>query len=346
VLFGAVVASVAGPRPGASLFSLMDVFALPLAGLVAIAAVFDAERDLRALVLACAAALGLAGLAAAAQSAGYYGGPLTPVEADRANALFEHPNVLGGFVAPLTVLLIGVAACSWRRVPLAPITLGVPLLLGAAALVLTLSRGALAGLAAALAVMLVVLLAQRQAAALMALLLVTSLVLLVALPQVPRSQRAEFNERVQQLFRPGTETGRELIYRQAVHALGEYPLTGMGPLTFGKLTRESTPIPDIEPGREHAHNLVLEGALSLGPIGLLGLLWLIVGATRRYLLRARAGGDDLALGWSVGAVAALIAMLVQGMADFVFSNLEPLTLLAVLVGVGYGFGRRELRATT
>jgi O-antigen ligase len=340
LLFGVIIACVAGPRPGDSLYSLFDVFAMPLIAALAVAAVFDPDRDLRALVLACAAVLAAVGLAAVAQTAGFSGGPLTPGEDDRANAFFEHPNVLGGFVAPLIALLTAVLACAWRRVPLAPVTVGVPILLGAAAMIFSLSRGAVAGLAAALATMFLLLLARRQTAAVLGLLLVLSFAVFVALPQVPRSQRAAFSERLQALSRPGTETGRELIYQQGLDMLGKYPLTGVGPLTFGKLTRESTPIPDIEPGREHAHNLFLEGALSFGPLGLIGLLWLVIGAARRYLRRVRAPSGALVLGWSVGAVGALLAMLVQGMADFIFSTMEPLVLLAVLIGVGYGFSRR------
>jgi O-antigen ligase len=342
VVVGALIASAAGPRFGGSLFRLADVFALPLVGLLSIAAVFEPRRDLTALVLACSAALGAAGLAALLQTAGYTVGPLAPVIEDRANALFEHPNVLGGFLAPLLALLVGVAACGWRRVPFAPLVLVPSLFLGLAGLVLTLSRGALAGLAGALAVMLLLLLAQRRLAALLSLWLVIVVALIVALPQVPQSQRSEFEQRVEELFRPGSETGRELIYKQAVRMLGEYPVTGVGPLTFGKLTRESTPIPDIEPGREHAHNLFLEGALSLGPLGLLGLLWLAGGAALRYFRRARAPADALELGWAVGAIAAMAAMIVQGFGDFIFSNLEPLTLLAVLIGVGFAFGRGQV----
>jgi O-antigen ligase len=341
VLFSTLVASAAGPRPGDSLFSFMDVYAIPFVAAVAVAAVFDPERDLQALILACAAALTLAGLIAIAQIAGYGVGLLSPVENSRANALFEHPNVLGGFAAPMIALLTAVAACAWHRVRFAPLTLGASLVLGLAALVFSLSRGAVAGVAAGLVVIFFLLLARRQTVAVVGLLMVLAFGLFVALPQVPRSQRAEFSERVQQLFRPGTETGRELIYEQAFKMLGEYPLTGVGPLTFGKQTRESTPIPDIEPGREHAHNLFLEGALSLGPLGLLALLWMVVGAARRYIRRARASSGPLVLGWCVGGVAALVAMLVQGVGDFIFANLEPLSLLAVLIGVAYGFDRAE-----
>jgi O-antigen ligase len=341
VMVGALIASAAGPRFGGSLFRLMDLFALPLVGMLAVAVVFEPRRDLRVLVVACAAALTTASLAAALQFAGFTVGPLEAVEAGRANALFESPNTLGGFVAPLLALMIAVAACAWRQVPLAPLVLVPSLLLGLAALVLTLSRGALAGLVGAVVVMLLLLIAQRRLAALFGLLLVVTLGLAFALPQLPQSQREEFGERFQQLLRPGTETGRELIYDQAVRVLGDYPLTGVGPLTFGKLTRESSPIPDIEPGREHAHNLFLEGALSLGPLGLLGMLWLVGSAALRYYRRARAPGNALELGWAVGAIAAMAAMLVQGFGDFIFSNLEPLTLLAVLIGVGYALGRSE-----
>jgi O-antigen ligase len=339
VLFGAVIASVAGPLTAGSAFRFMDVFAIPLLGLVAVASVFDVGRDLRALVLSCAAALTIVSFAAVLQTLGYAPGALAPVEPARANALFEHPNVLGGFIAPLLIALTAVAVTAWKRVPLPLITLAAPLALGAAGLIATLSRGALLGVGAGLVVMIVLLISQRRAAALLGLLLVIVAILFVAVPRVPESQRAEFADRLQQLLKPGSETGRELTFRQALRMIGDYPYTGVGPLTFGQLTRESTPIPDIEPGREHAHNLFLEGYLSLGPLGLLGLLWFVAGAMWRYLQRGRRAVEALVAGWSVGAVAALAAMLVQGGGDFIFSNLEPLGLLALLVGVGYAFGR-------
>ena len=339
VVFGAVIASAAGPLTAGSLFRFMDVFAIPLAGMVAVATVFDVRRDLRVLVLALAAALTIVSVVAIAQQLGVAPGPLAATEPDRANAVFEHPNVAGGFLAPLLAALTAVAATAWGRVPFAPLTLAAPLLLGAAGLIATLSRGALLGLGAGLVVMIVLLIAQRRTAALLGLLLVIVAVFVAAVPQVPQSQRAEFGDRLQKLLQPGSETGRELTFRQAVRMIGDNPFTGVGPLTFGQLTRESTPIPDIEPGREHAHNLFLEGFLSLGPLGLFGLLWLVAGAVWRYIRRGRRASDALVAGWAVGAVAALAAMIVQGVGDFIFSNLEPLGLLGVLVGVGYAFGR-------
>jgi putative inorganic carbon (HCO3(-)) transporter len=346
VLFGAVLASIAGPKTGGSLFRLLDVFALPLVGGLAVAVLFEPRRDMRVLVAAMAVALALTSLVAILQAAGYTAGPLGPVEQDRANGLFEHPNALSGYLAPVIVLLTGVAAAAWGRLRLVPVALLVPVMLGVVALLLTLSRGALIGVAAGLLALIVLLAAQRRVAAALAAALLVVGALLVAVPQVPQSKRAELTQRLQRLFQPGTETGRALTYEQARLMIARYPLTGVGPLTFGKLTRESTPIPDIEPGREHAHSLFLEGYLSFGPLGLLALLWLLAGAGRRLLRAARAApvGGGLAAGWAAGSLAALVVMLVQGLGDFVFSNIEPLTLMLLIVGAGYALDREREQA--
>ena len=287
-----------------------------------------------------AGSLALASGAAIVQAAGFVAGPLEPVQEGRANGLYEHTNVLSGFVAPLVALLTGIAACAWREIRLAPVVLLGPILLGVAAVFLTLSRGALLGLGVGLVVMIAFLFARRQVAALLAVGLVVLGALFVALPQVPQSERSALTERFQRLFQPGTELGRKLVYIQAVEAIRENPLTGLGPLTFGKLTRERTTIGDIEPGREHAHNLLFESYLSFGPLGLLGLLWLIGSSALRYARATRAGprGDQLVVGWTVGALAALAVLVVQGIGDFVFSNLEPFGLLLLVLAVAHTRG--------
>jgi O-antigen ligase len=340
VLFGALLASIAGPRPGSSLFSLFDVFFLPLAAGLAIAAAVDPRRDLRLLVLLLAGSLVLASGAAIVQAAGFVAGPLEPVQDGRANGLYEQTNVLSGFVAPLVALLTGITACAWREIRLAPLVLLGPILLGVAAVFLTLSRGALLGLGVGIVVMIAFLFARRQVTALLAVALVVLAALFVALPQVPQSERSALTERFQRLFQPGTERGRELVYTQAVEAIRENPVTGLGPLTFGRLTRERTTIGDIEPGREHAHNLLFESYLSFGPLGVLGLLWLIGSSALRYARATRPGpaGDQLVVGWAVGALAALAVLVVQGIGDFVFSNLEPLGLLLLVLAVAHTRG--------
>jgi O-antigen ligase len=161
--------------------------------------------------------------------------------------------------------------------------------------------------------------------------------LFVTLPQVPQTQREAFQERFQRLFQPGTEVGRQLALIQARQLIADYPLTGVGPLTFGRLSRERSPFGDVEAGREHSHNFFLESYLSFGPVGLLALLWLLGAATWRYGRASRAGpgSDQLVVGWSIGAIAAFAAVLVQGVGDFVFTNLELFALLLIVAGVAY-----------
>jgi putative inorganic carbon (hco3(-)) transporter len=343
---GAMVASLAGPRTGGSLFSLVDVVALPLAVGVATAILVDVRRDLPLIATAVAAGLLITSLSAVLQASGFTIGPLAPVEEGRANGLFEHPNVLSGYLAPQITLTMGLAACAPRRVPLGPILLPGALLVGVAALVFTLSRGALLGLAAGIAVMIVLLIARRQVTAVLGVILVIVLTLLVTLPQVPQTQREAFQERFARLFQPGTEVGRQLALIQARQLIADYPLTGVGPLTFGRLSRERSPFGDVEAGREHSHNFFLESYLSFGPVGLLALLWLLGAAAWRYGRASRAGpgSDQLVVGWSIGAVAAFAAVLVQGLGDFVFTNLELFALLLIVAGVAYARGLVESRS--
>jgi O-antigen ligase len=283
-------------------------------------------------------------LAGIAQGIGVAPGPLAAEEADRVNGLYPHVNVLSGFLAPAVVMLIGLAAHAWRRLAFMPLVMLGSALLGMSGLAFTLSRGALLGVAGGIVVLIALLAARRQVAALMAVLLAIVIGLVVALPQLPASQVEQFERRFSQLLEPGTETGRELTFEQAEIVLRDYPLTGVGPLTFGKMTQESSPIPDIEAGREHAHNLLFETWLSVGLLGLLGVLWFISGAIVRFVRsigQPMTRTDVMVAGWATGAVAAFAAMLVQGVGDFVFSHVELLTLLMLLGGSAYSLAAQR-----
>ena len=48
---------------------------------------------------------------------------------------------------------------------------------------------------------------------------------------------------------------------------------------------------------------------------------------------------DRFAGWATGSLGALAAMLAQGIADFVFWQLEMLTLLMLLLGAAYAIGK-------
>jgi len=251
-------------------------------------------------------------------------------------------GILSSRLALLYVILLGVAAYAWRRFPLAPLLFLGPLGLGLAALAATLSRGALLGLAVGVVVTMGMLAIRRHVVSLIAVVLVIALTLLVVIPRVPKTQRERFAERVQKLVQPASETGRPLIWKQARITIGQYPLTGVGPLAFGPILKRSAFSPGFIGGLTHAHNIFLEGYLSLGPLGFLGFLWLAGGAIARLwrATRPRAGIEgSMRAGWAIGSLGALASMLVQGMVDFLFWEIEFLAYLFVLIGLAYAVGR-------
>ena len=244
MLLGAIVASVAGPDLGGSLFRGFGGLLLPMVAAVA-AATMSKTSDIERLVLALGAAVFVEGFIALMQLTGHAFGPFAPLESGRVNGLFLHPNILGGYLAAGTVLLLGVAVHVWSRSRVYALMLIVPMAFGLMGVAATLSRGALIALAAGVAVLLL-LTAGGKESWLLVLLLAAAVA--IAVPRVPQSERAQFQVRLQKLFQPGAETGRRLIYKQAFSAIRSHPVTGMGPLTFGQTVRNTGTLPGLEPG--------------------------------------------------------------------------------------------------
>jgi len=343
MILGAVLASVAGPDTAGSLSRLAFGLLPALIAAFVAACVVRPERDLQLLVVVVALALAGTSLAALYQKAGgtLPGGAPSP-EPDRVNGLFDHPNILGGYLSANILLLLGVAAYAWRRFPLAPLLFLGPLGLGLAALGTTLSRGALLGLAVGVVATMVMLAIRKHVVSLLAVVFVIALTLLVVIPRVPKSERQKFADRVHKLLQPASETGRPLIWKQARITIGQYPLTGVGPLAFGPILKRSAFSPGFIGGLTHAHNIFLEGYLSLGPLGFLGFMWLAGGAIARLwrATRPRAGIDSsMRAGWAIGSLGAGVSMLVQGMVDFLFWEIEFLAYLFLLIGLAYAVGR-------
>ncbi len=347
MVFGAVIGALAGPDTSASLGRMVFGLIMPMFAGMAAAAALHPERDLRVMIILVAISLTGAGLLALLQTTGHAPGPLAPTfEGNRVNGLFEHPNILGAYLAAGIVLLLGVGAYAWRQLPLGPIVVLGPVPIGIAGLAVTLSRGALLALAVAILVILALMLARRAVLPVLMIVLAVVVIVFVAVPRVPESQRAAYAARFQQLLQPGTETGRQLIYHDAFTIIGQYPLTGVGPLTFGVITAHHSPIPLLEQNLTHAHDIFLEGYLSLGPIGLLAFLWLAAGAIRRLLRATRSRvqrANALVAGWAVGSLGVLTTMLVQGFTDFVFWQLEMMTFLMLLLGAAYAIGEQTSR---
>jgi O-antigen ligase len=344
IAVGATIGALAGPDLGGSLFREANgVLLVLLVGIVA-ATFMEPHRDLPRLVLITAVALAGASLVALGQFSGRVPGSIAPTfEADRVNGLFLHPNILGGYLVANILLLVGSVSYAWQRIPLAAPVVLPSIGLGMAALFVTQSRGALFALVAGIVVVMALMAARRRAVAVLSILLVAGLALLAVVPRVPDSQRAAFAERIQKLNRPGAETGRKLVYTAAEDQIRKHPVTGVGTMTFRKIINSKSTVPGLESGLGHAHNIILEGWLSLGLLGMLAFFYLWGAASARLLraTRLRPGDDPLVAGWAVGALGALTSFFVQGMVDMVFWQIEMFVLLIVLIASGFAIDRER-----
>lgn len=345
LLAGALIGAAAGPDFRDALLRIVLGLLPAIGAAAAVATALQPRRDLRLLTVALAFTLCAISVVALSQHAGAVIAGTSPLSSTRANATFGHPNVLGGYLAANLVLLLAIAAHAWRRFPLAALVFLPALCLGVAGIVVTLSRGAVLGLAAGLLALVALSIARRQMTAALTLPLLGALVLAVVIPATPESQREMLQTRLEQTIAPaGMTAGRPQIYALAQETIADHPLTGVGPLAFGSIMRDSRLEAAFAGGGTHAHSLYLESYLSLGPLGTLGLARLLGGACIRLLAATRrspAARDAVRDGWAFGLLGALVCILVQGGVDFIFWELGPLVFLMVVVGMAYALGRRR-----
>jgi O-antigen ligase len=305
-----------------------------LVGFVA-AAVIVPRRDLGALTVVVAASTAAASVIALAQAVGVAPFVFAPIDPERVNGMFFHPNILGAYLAANVLILTAIGLASGKRlVWLLPV-----ILLGLGGLMVTVSRGPIIAVVSGV-IIVALLLSRRKPGRLLMFAVLTPLVIAVAIPETPLDEREKLQQRFQSTFQPGAESGRRVIWREAAQEIEHYPLTGIGALTFTDVFRETSTTPGINVQITHAHNVFLEGYLSLGPIGMIGFFWAIFGALRRLLYSSmRRRGDPLINGWSVGLVGAIFSFIVSGMVDFPFWQVEVTAFFFFLIGAAYALGR-------
>jgi hypothetical protein len=335
---GGVAGAIAGPDLGGSLERLFVGLVPALAIMVIAAASLHPDRDLRPLLYVTAFALAGTGIVALLQSQGHTLPGVPLFEQGRVNGFFFHPNILGGYLSATTLLLIGAAAFARKGFRTVPTMFIAPIVFGLAGMGVTLSRGALVGFAVGLVVIIGFVLTQRRLVSVLGVMLVIVLSIAAAVPQISPKDRQQYAERFAELRKPGAETGRSLIYRVARDTALDHPLTGIGPLAFGKVMRSSPLSPGFVGGATHSHSVLFEGFLSLGPIGFAGFVLLVIASVRRLLAVARPRSrhlDPVRRGWALGSLAALTALAVQGMVDFIFWQVELLVYVFLLLGIAW-----------
>jgi putative inorganic carbon (hco3(-)) transporter len=117
---------------------------------------------------------------------------------------------------------------------------------------------------------------------------------------------------------PSGQMGRIELWSRAIYLIQDMPLTGIGAGTFERMADTQFPFFLHGSWVEHVHNLFLQVAVDLGLPGLvayLALLLLALWCALDAARRCRQAGESAlaALAWA--GLAALVAMCVHGMVD-------------------------------
>ena len=261
-----------------------------------------------------------------------YGGA---VVRNRAQSIFADPNQFGCYAALIVLLAVGwflSAPHRWERVFAAAGGSG-----AAAALVLSLSRGAWLGTAAGLVVVALLHPGARRtllaAAALGATLVAAGVLVSFTAPAEMRTGPAA---RVAEVVvdriaviddrAANPHDVRPITWREAVRQFTLHPVLGNGPGSFSTLAAESPSVIQFAP-RLHAHNALLHLGAETGVAGLFagvgfaGSCGLAALVTARRLRRREGSAEARRrLGLVAGATGALVALSVHLMVDYPIRN--------------------------
>jgi putative inorganic carbon (hco3(-)) transporter len=242
-----------------------------------------------------------------------------------------HPNVMGGILAILIPITLGLLVFHWRglgRFELAIVSL--VLLVTVFVLFLTKSRGAWMGVFAA--VLLVVLLLYKQSWKRLVAISLTSIVGLYFVVS------PTFLDSLLRSDVIGGMDGRVEIFSRSILMIKDFPFTGIGMGTFANIADTFYPFFLFSPGQiVHAHNLFLQVALDLGILGLIAWLAVFLSITliafRAYQL-ASTTGDTFFMGIGAGLLGSQLALAVHGLTDaVVWGMVKPAPLVWALWGL-------------
>ncbi|GIL15950.1 MAG: hypothetical protein BroJett039_11230 [Chloroflexota bacterium] len=241
------------------------------------------------------------------------------------NPLGVNANFTGGLAAVL--LPLAVAQLLWTKEPL-PRIIGLvgALALGATTLI-TQSRGAWLGVALALVVMT---LFNFRRAWLSLFILIPALVIALNFFGVER-----FLDFVAGGGTIESGAGRLEIWERALYMLQDFPFTGVGIGTFGKVASVLYPFFTIAPDTQvpHAHNIYLQAGVDHGIPGMVALIGFLTALFVTGLISIRRAQDTPWRGLAVGLFGALVVYLAHGMFDAIDNTLKTSALIYASFGL-------------
>jgi putative inorganic carbon (HCO3(-)) transporter len=243
---------------------------------------------------------------------------------------FIHPNVLGGSLALLLPVLIawllfGYSRLSW----LVRIGIGLAILAAGGVLILTAARGAWLGLAGALLILILLRWRWGWIGLLAAGLVVIGLAFNPGLPAL--LEFLSSNNAISGL------DGRVEIWSRAIFMIQDFPFTGIGMGSFGKVADALYPFFLNSASIPHAHNLFLQVAVDLGLPGLIAWLSIAIiaaGVSWNLLMHGRRRREPLWQAIGAGMLASTLVLVVHGMIDsVVWGMVKPAPLVWLLWGL-------------
>jgi putative inorganic carbon (hco3(-)) transporter len=160
----------------------------------------------------------------------------------------------------------------------------------------------------------------------------------------------QVRDRVISVIRPhgqvDSNSHRLITRRTGWEMVKAHPWFGLGPEQIGPQFDAYVP-PDIPRPLPrgwygHLHNIYLQYAAERGIPGLLAILWLIGRALRDFLRVLRSGRIASDAVWLVhGAVAAILAVLAEGLFEYNLGDSEVLTMFLAVLACGYSAARLQ-----
>ncbi len=243
------------------------------------------------------------------------------VEDGRLSSVFAPvANYYAMFAAPLIVCAVGFVLLRRHRLPAL-----VSVVVGGAALLLSLSFGGMLAVAAGVVTLIVTLLPpQKRTRTLVGFLVLVGAVALLLLPTRQFQEKLNFTTRSSSLV-------RTQIWRTAIEIGREHPLFGVGPGTFEQAYRATVPklfFPPLEWLVAKPHNLYLNLWVETGVLGFVGTLGLLVVFLVQVLDRRRSTPRAMVYG------AALVAILVHGFVDTPLFKNDLATMTVAIIALG------------
>ncbi len=337
LMLGATIGVFVSPDLRAALGLWRAYFLEPVLFFAVFTSVIRTDEQRRGVIIGLGACLYAVSLAAVYQKLTGFGIPnplWAAAETRRVTAFYGYPNAIGLFAAPVIVLLAGWAAGLFlagtaraRVASLLPIILS---LLGLAACLFAVSKGAIIGAFAGLAVL--GLLVKKLRGPTLALVIAGCLAVMLYAPAL-RLASSIF------ALRDQSGSVRAIGWEDTIKMLADHPVFGAGLSGFQQI---------VEPYHEakyieifmYPHDIFLNFWTETGLIGLAGFVWLTIMLFAEAVRQLRRRPHD----WLPSALlAALVAVVVHGLVDVPYMKNDLAMLFWILAGLIFSLAAEPLK---